>query len=685
MTAPHTSRQAPPSIATDDDVVADLRQRLIVTPDASRFAADVADGEHAWCHLASVAARARVACLLAMALVRRGDVDGARRWTASALALAADTPSVHRECAYSDAVVLALGGLRDQALVALEALHAILDDDPSEDALRARVLNALGNLYSYKGRIDDSMRIHEENIRVRERLGDPEALAIAYYNYAELWKRLDDEAAAYEYYKRCHAIESLHNLTGNIVQSAGCLAIICARRRDTAAAERYAADAVAAAASTGVPYLRSTALLYQAETYQVLGDRPAQRDALIASMALARDHGLTTLLLSQLTTLAQISVEEGALDAARRQLDEAETLMAGQDFTYERLTASTTRLTWLRHMGQHAALRELARTLIPDLIAHAQHAMLQMAMLECARSFVDDPPTRDDFALHAAWMAEWQRLGSDHLRERLLAARTRFMLERSAHETQVFQLRSFELGNVNRQLERSLSELQRLSDDKDDLLAVVAHDLREPLHTVRALLGRDPSADDRALARELVDRSLTTVQRLLDLGRRTPDMAVQPVDCQLMLERAAERHRSTAVQRSISLIVVQATTQLWAASDAGIIEVILDNLCSNALKFTPGNGAVTLAATASADGIAIVVTDTGVGVADADVDHLFTKYGRFGQPEQGPGTSLGLGLYLSQRLAQRAGGTITYERGPNGTGSRFTLLLAAHHDAGTPA
>jgi signal transduction histidine kinase len=172
-------------------------------------------------------------------------------------------------------------------------------------------------------------------------------------------------------------------------------------------------------------------------------------------------------------------------------------------------------------------------------------------------------------------------------------------------------------------------------------------------------------------------RMSNTVHAFLEVSRtdkRSTGLVIQPLDLALIAHRARERHATRAAAKDLSLGVELGKDHVWGTGDASVTEAIMDNLVTNAIKYVPTGGAITILVNDDASGPSIAVRDNGPGVDASQAHLLFTKYASIGSKPTGGEESLGLGLYLAQRMASRMGAKISYEPGEDG-GSVFTLRV----------
>jgi signal transduction histidine kinase len=231
---------------------------------------------------------------------------------------------------------------------------------------------------------------------------------------------------------------------------------------------------------------------------------------------------------------------------------------------------------------------------------------------------------------------------------------------------------------------QALSSSHEALDLRDEFLAIVSHDLRNPLSAIALntqLLERLVSAGDPRLAR--ISRSLATsiaqmqriISDLLDLAAiEAGKLSVQlrPGDARRPIEEAVEGARSATADRSIAIAaVVLGPDPLAAHFDPGRIAQVLGNLIDNALKFTSPGGRISVEGRNAEHVVEIRVRDTGPGLRPEEIAVIFDRYR---QVEKRGRKALGLGLYISRSIVESHGGRIRAESAP-GEGSTFVFTL----------
>ncbi|MCS6775848.1 MAG: GAF domain-containing sensor histidine kinase [Chloroherpetonaceae bacterium] len=301
----------------------------------------------------------------------------------------------------------------------------------------------------------------------------------------------------------------------------------------------------------------------------------------------------------------------------------------------------------------------------------------------------------------------------NRVRTGLFTERHLAMLEAFANQASV----AIENARLYDNLRRSLEERLRLQDElhrqetrrlaleeasrlKSDFISFVAHELRNPLTTIRGCVQTLMADHENTLPQKVreefyesieadADRLLDMINELLDVSRleagRPLTLAIKPVELCPLMEKLARRHRFYKHFTDRHEIVTQFAPGLPRTIDADEdkLNQILSNLLSNAIKYSPNGGVITLsAAPDGAQHVLLSVSDQGVGMSPEQVARLFRQYERVERDEikNIPGT--GLGLYLVKHLVDLHRGEISCESTP-GQGSTFRVRLPVSTSEGT--
>ena len=218
------------------------------------------------------------------------------------------------------------------------------------------------------------------------------------------------------------------------------------------------------------------------------------------------------------------------------------------------------------------------------------------------------------------------------------------------------------------------ARLRDLGRQKDDFLSAVSHELRTPITSIvgyTELLVDDTDVDDEQRRYlDIVERNArrlgVLVEDLLELGAgagrhdaATPAVTVLDE----AVRHTVEEHVPQASARGVRLVVGE-RTGLSAHVVRDDLTRILTNLVSNAVKFTPPDGTVTIGVEADGDAVVLRVSDTGPGIAPDELERVFERFYRSTTAEERQVPGVGLGLALVRNLVERNGGTIWLESDP---------------------
>lgn len=240
-----------------------------------------------------------------------------------------------------------------------------------------------------------------------------------------------------------------------------------------------------------------------------------------------------------------------------------------------------------------------------------------------------------------------------------------------------------EITDRNRQLQQAFQELRSLDEQRNQFVASIAHDLRAPLTFlqgyVELLLQEElgPLTEEQRNALRVIEEKTHLLDRLTEnittLERLTlaPE-TLHPVSIVHLARAALQSAQPTAQAAGIALEAELAEDLKPVFGDPVRLAQVLDNLLSNALKYTPAGGKVTVRAKRVANEVHVSVADTGIGIPREAQAHIFDRFYRVQTTNGRPG--LGLGLWIVREVIEAHGGRVWMESEP-GKGSTFTFAL----------
>ncbi len=243
-------------------------------------------------------------------------------------------------------------------------------------------------------------------------------------------------------------------------------------------------------------------------------------------------------------------------------------------------------------------------------------------------------------------------------------------------------------GKVTRDLteQRRVQEIEHSSRRMHEFLAMLAHELRNPLAPIRnasEIMQRMPELPaPLVLVRQIIDRQLRHLTRLidelLDAARIVNGKIVlrpELLDYRDVVSTSVDAVRPLVASRSQRLEVELPASVLTMRADATRIAQSLQNLLGNASRYTPEGGKIRVAVRVERSACVTTVTDTGCGIAPEALERIFGLFEQEDTPQEHGESGLGIGLSLARKLVELHGGTLCASSQGPGQGSAFTMLL----------
>lgn len=233
---------------------------------------------------------------------------------------------------------------------------------------------------------------------------------------------------------------------------------------------------------------------------------------------------------------------------------------------------------------------------------------------------------------------------------------------------------------------RFVRQLEVADRMKDEFLATLAHELRNPLAPIRnasyILKQQEPHDSQAQWARAVIDRQSAQLSRLVDdlldvsrITRGQIEMRREHIPISQVVSSAIETARPWIESRHHALTMSVPAEPLVVFGDPTRLAQALSNLVTNAAKYTPPNGQIHVAAEHDPRGLAVRVSDNGVGIPGTMLDRIFEMFAQIDTSPERTGGGLGIGLTLAQRLVGLHGGTLEARSSGLGQGSEFVLRL----------
>jgi signal transduction histidine kinase/ActR/RegA family two-component response regulator len=251
---------------------------------------------------------------------------------------------------------------------------------------------------------------------------------------------------------------------------------------------------------------------------------------------------------------------------------------------------------------------------------------------------------------------------------------------------QEMETTTLELNREMAERERAEDELRRADRRKDEFLATLAHEIRNPLapmmNAVSLLRRGDMPEAMRSKSIAILDRQLRHVVRLIDdlldvsrISTGKLSLHKEDVDLVAVLRSALELIEPAARERQLAVAARQDEPPCVIEADPARLLQVFSNLLGNACRYTPPGGRVTVTVERHAGRVDVLVDDTGVGIAAAMQERIFELFEQGDKSLERGNTGLGIGLTLARQLVLLHGGTLRVQSEGLGRGSRFIVCL----------
>ena len=238
------------------------------------------------------------------------------------------------------------------------------------------------------------------------------------------------------------------------------------------------------------------------------------------------------------------------------------------------------------------------------------------------------------------------------------------------------------LEKKNEQIRNQNEKLKELNTIKNNLMSMVSHDLSTPFSAIKvwaqSLSGGSETAEiaeTKEAILTLSDQALKSINRVLTIDEKElSDLDLNEFQLSDIFSDVITRHQPIAALKNIIISSMVEPRDFAFLADDSMLTRILDNLVSNAIKYSEENDQIILSAKKNFDSVIIKVQDTGIGISEDVQKILFDRYARGEEAPVGGGTSHGIGLSIVHRLVNELGGLITVDSEKD-HGATFTIRL----------
>ncbi|MEL6536128.1 MAG: tetratricopeptide repeat-containing sensor histidine kinase [Bacteroidota bacterium] len=542
---------------------------------------------------------------------------------------------------------------------------ALADSLGKLDSKGINLMN-LGNIYSFQGKVLASIACMDQALTIADQINHRKLKVYTLSNLGSLYTTLENYPKAKEYLKQGLEVALQLNDPRRIFTNLRELGRISNKMEDFEQAQEYWEEALALAISLEDPFLRGNILVRLGGVYFELEKPEASQEAYATALELLQPNGDPQDLIAAYIGVAYYSEEAG---------DYAQAL--------EYVHAS---LKIAQETGIVTALRNTTEVLHK---LYAQHGNYELAY-----QYSVDFKTYSDSLINADQIREMTNLENSFAfeKERETIAAENALMEANLQAQILTQRNLRNLGwagaillgisalffwanyrNKRRAHREQVNQnrvIQNLSQFKEAMTGMIAHDLKNPLSVILNK-AKAPSAIHR-----MAQQMLQLTSNMLDVHKmETAEVELKPEALPLrpMVLRATEQVQPLVEEKNLR-VALELPAEAVVLADQPLLYRVLINLLTNAIKFSPQNAAIRVNATATADGYQVSVSDAGVGIPEEQLAHIFDAFGQAEVRSSGGIGSTGLGLTFC-KLALAAHGSDIHVTSSVGEGTTFSFRL----------
>ncbi len=306
-----------------------------------------------------------------------------------------------------------------------------------------------------------------------------------------------------------------------------------------------------------------------------------------------------------------------------------------------------------------------------------------------AQGWLSALPSSDRFAVQAEWRQALATKSAFSRECRIVRADVadRWVLVQTAPLQDPAGILVGYIGTLTDTTERKRIEdaLREADRQRTEFLALLAHELRNPLNPIRnavKLMQQTADLSEQEWCREVIDRQVNHLARLIDdlldvsrIAQNKLELRREPVQLQDVIETALSMTQGLVDQRSHAVTVTLPHGPVWLDGDPVRLSQVFMNLISNAAKYTAEGGRIRIRGVLAGDQVAVSIADNGAGIARDHLPYVFDMFFQVPETRQFALGGLGIGLSLTRQLVEMHGGKVhAYSDGP-GDGSEFVVRL----------
>lgn len=542
-------------------------------------------------------------------------------------------------------------------------------EEMNEEEEKSKTLNNIGVLYDKQGDHVKALNYYLQSLKIREKLNDKGGIAASLYNIGVVYRVLGDPDEALNHYERSLEMFIEIDDLRSIATCYNTMAVIYRNGGDYKKAMSYYQKGLDLFDSIGNPLGKAKSMEGIGQVYRALGDFDNSQKYFNKSLAINREAGDKSEESASLIDLGYLYLEQGNHSKAQEYCNKAYILSIELGALNQQIENCKCLYKSYKAQGKSKKALEYHEllTVLQDSL-YDKETIKKLEQTEFAIKTYKDSLERDkeNRILEAAHVSE---LNEKKRTQNLMAVSGLF----------VVLLLSFVFYNKVRTIRLEKRKVEAMAGFKAQMFAEVSHEFRTPLSLIMGPIKTVEETVEDQKSRSLLHMAYSNAEQLLKLVDQQLEVSSieatgvefnsTPADVNSVVKQIADSFRPLAEERSIEYKVNIPEQETLISMDTEKMKIIVNNILSNAFKFTKAGEQVSLSVSEQDDSVNIVIEDTGVGIPPEDQHLIFERYFHTENVER---KGSGIGLALVKDYVKLHKGEIALESKPE-VGSKFTL------------
>ena len=514
------------------------------------------------------------------------------------------------------------------------------------------VLTDLGVVYANLHDYSKALEYYFRSLKINEEVEDKHPVAVTYNNIGNIYSWLKNNNQALNYYYKSLEMHKKHNNRNGEAQALGNIAGIYFRQGDLDKSLDFYTQVLTIFKEIGNKGLEAQTLGNISSVYSDLGQYEKALEYLVLAMKISEELGRKYNYTSILHLIGDVYKKKGEVENSIEYFEKA--LKIASEQGYKTL-----------EFRVHKSLSE----------SHNQTGDLTKSLIH----YKEYSKIKDDI------QSEEKKKAIAELQLNFDLERTQKEKELAEREKEVYYLKNVELEKALEKVESLNEHLVELDYEKNETLGIVAHDLRNPLSTVimiANIFAKDAGKLSTHEITEYAEDIKTTSNKMINLIKDLLDINAmesgklnikfEPVNINQTAKSVTGEFKEHAKLKDIKLDFASGSDGLEINADNDSTVQILDNLISNAVKYTPNGGSIEVSVKNVNSKVRVEVKDDGPGILEKEKDKLFKKFSKLSSKPTGGESSTGLGLSIVKKLTEAMHGKVWCES-EEGKGATFIV------------